>query len=152
MGLCGAALPSMECSQPDNGHAHIVYGLEVPVCTSEAARLAPLRYLSAVYTAMAERMGADKSYAGLLTHNPTHKHWRTYWGRRQPYDLGELADYLELSPYSDHFKPSAEVLETANQDVFAYGRNCTMFDRLRKWAYTAIREHRGGKVTGEQHS
>lgn len=148
----GLPYPTWSAVNPDNGHAHIVYGLEVAVCTSEAARIAPLRYLSAVYTAMAERMGADKSYAGLLTHNPTHKHWRTYWGRRQPYDLGELADYLELPPYSDHFKPGAEALEAANQDVFAYGRNCTMFDQLRAWAYTAVREYRGGKITAWRES
>lgn len=142
--FAGLPYPTWSVVNPENGHAHIVYGLEVPVCTSEAARLAPLRYLAAVYSALAERMGADKGYAGLLTHNPIHKQWRTYWGRRQPYSLGELADYLDLPPYSDHFKKDTQ--NAANQDVFAYGRNCTLFDQLRAWAYVAVREHRGNKV------
>lgn len=142
--FAGLPYPTWSVVNPENGHAHIVYGLEVPVCTSEAARLAPLRYLAAVYSALAERMGADKGYAGLLTHNPTHKQWRTYWGRRQPYSLGELADYLDLPPYSDHFKKDAQ--NAANQDVFAYGRNCTLFDQLRAWAYVAVRDYRGNKV------
>lgn len=146
--FAGLPYPTWSAVNPENGHAHIVYGLEVPVCTSEAARLAPLRYLAAVYSAMAERIGADKSYAGLLTHNPTHKQWRTYWGRREPYSLGELADCLDLSPYNDHFKTSnTSALDAANQDIFAYGRNCTLFDQLRAWAYVAVREHRGNKVS-----
>lgn len=146
--FAGLPYPTWSAVNPENGHAHIVYGLEMPVCTSEAARLAPLRYLAAVYTDIAERMSADKSYAGLLTHNPIHKQWRTYWGRREPYSLGELADYLDLPPYSDHFKPSnTAALDAANQDIFAYGRNCTLFDQLRAWAYVSAREYRGGKVS-----
>ena len=48
----GLPYPTWSVVNPENGHAHIVYGLEVPVCTSEAARLAPLRYLAAVYSAL----------------------------------------------------------------------------------------------------
>lgn len=146
--FAGLPYPTWSVVNPENGHAHIVYGLEIPVCTSEAARTAPLRYLAAVYTTLAERMDADKSYAGLLTHNPIHKQWRTYWGRREPYSLGELADYLDLPPYSDHFKTSnTAALDATNQDIFAYGRNCTLFDQLRAWAYVSVREYRSGKVS-----
>src|SRR5699024_7580687 len=30
------------------------------------------------------------------------------------------------------------------QEVLGLGRNCAMFDTVRKWAYKAIRAHRGG--------
>src|SRR5690606_21343451 len=30
------------------------------------------------------------------------------------------------------------------QEVSGLGRNCTLFDTVRKWAYTAVRAHRGG--------
>jgi len=91
---------------------------------------------------MAGRLKADRGYAGLLTHNPIHKHWNTYWGTPCLYDLGELAEYLELEPLQNH-----QVSMQQPDLDFAYGRNCALFDKLRLWAYVAIREYRDKKVT-----
>lgn len=134
-------VPNWSAVNPENGHAHLVYGLEFPVCTSDAARIAPLRYLAAVYEAMARRLQADKGYAGLLTHNPVHKRWRTYWGTSCLYELGELAEYLELEPLQNSKTPMQPDFD------FAYGRNCALFDKLRLWAYVAIRDYRDKTVS-----
>lgn len=139
---CGFPPPTWVTINPENGHAHIVYGLKVAVCTSVNARIAPMRYLAAVYKAMAEKMDADKDYAGVLTHNPLHPQWRT-WVVCQSntlYELGELADYVDLPPYSDHFKAKQE----SEQENYAIGRNVSLFDRVRFWAYKAIRHYRSG--------
>lgn len=144
---CGLPPPTWVTINPENGHAHIVYGLKTAVYTGENARIAPMRYLAVVYQAMAKKMGADKGYAGVLTHNPMHPQWRT-WVVSQSntlYELGELADYVDLPPYSDHFRP--EKATAANQDDYALGRNCTVFEKLRVWAYEAIREYRSGRRT-----
>ena len=132
----GLPLPTWCAVNPENGHAHIVYALSIPVKTAEASNLKALRYLAAVYDAMASKMQADKQYSGLLTKNPTHKQWRTYWGCRTPYELGELAEYIDLK----------NITPSADSDQCGYGRNCTLFDSLRKWAYVAVRQYRGDKV------
>ena len=133
----GLPLPTWCAVNPENGHAHIVYALSIPVKTAEASNLKALRYLAAVYDAMASKMQADKQYSGLLTKNPTHKQWRTYWGCRTPYELGELAEYIDLK----------NITPSADSDQCGYGRNCTLFDSLRKWAYVAVRQYRGDKIT-----
>ena len=48
-----------------------------------------------------------------------------------PYSLGELSDYVDLSLFNDKRRRLPEV---------GLGRNCTLFDRSRAWAYTARRK------------
>ncbi|PAV08848.1 hypothetical protein CBG25_03660 [Arsenophonus sp. ENCA] len=52
----------------------------------------------------------------------------TQW-RHEPYTLDELADYLDLSAANAPFIES----------TYGLGRNCTIFEKTRKWAYRAIR-------------
>ncbi|WP_418015396.1 replication initiation protein [Photobacterium damselae] len=53
----------------------------MPYPTSELAHLAPIKYAAAVQSAFRARLKADTGYAGLLTKNPLHNHWKTvYWG------------------------------------------------------------------------
>ena len=55
-------------STKTNGHAHLVYGLRVPVLTSSMeARQAPLRYLNAVEAAFRAKLDSDDGYSGLIT-------------------------------------------------------------------------------------
>ena len=68
---------------PQNGHAHLIYGLDVPVRTAPDAKSAPLRYAAAVDCALRAVLGADEDYAGLICKNPLHPHWRvTEWEPR----------------------------------------------------------------------
>ncbi|WP_179995846.1 helix-turn-helix domain-containing protein, partial [Acinetobacter sp. YH16053] len=59
----------------------------------------------------------------------------TFWSE-QAYTLDYLADFVELPKKL-----------SKKQEVSGLGRNCTMFDTVRKWAYKAIRAHRGGIYT-----
>lgn len=89
----------------------------------------PLRYLSQVRLAMAQKLGADPSYNGLLTKNPYSSHWKTIW-YGQMYSLGELEEYIPGS-LSD-FKKSTL---SKNTEKDGQGRNVAIFDRVRHWAY-----------------
>ena len=79
---------------------------------------------------MAEKVGADAGYAGVLSSQPhelgAHRgsgaELRTTWGRREPYELGELA---EVIPFGWR-KP--KVPRTA------VGRNSAVFESLMAWA------------------
>uniref|UniRef100_D5X778 Plasmid replicase n=1 Tax=Thiomonas intermedia (strain K12) TaxID=75379 RepID=D5X778_THIK1 len=140
--------PAVAIGNPHNGHAHLLWGLEAPVATGDAARAAPLRYLAAIEGAMLAKMlphGADPGFAGLIVKNPAHEKWRTHWGPPHLYGLGELAEWLDL----DKFKPKRALLKEI--EGYGVGRNVSLFNALGpegKWAYTAVRRYRG-KPFGE---
>ncbi len=118
--------PTIAISNPENGHAHLYYGLSVPVCKSFAARSHPIRYAAALEAAYREKLGADFRYGGLVAKNPFHRYWRTTWCPRL-YELGELAEYVELKK-----------LPAASVEAAGLGRNCTLFETLRNWSYRAV--------------
>lgn len=124
--LLNVPTPSYVLLNRANGHCHLAYELEVGVATHEAARTAPLRYLAAVEYALCEALGGDVGYAGYLYKSPFSPEWELLEGRRQPYSLGELSDYLAL-PRSIPKKPIEQ----------GFGRNCSLFHELRTWAYSA---------------
>ena len=135
--------PAVGVGNPLNGHAHLLWGLDAPVCTSEAARAAPLRYLAAIEGEMLAKLmpyGADPGFAGLIVKNPAHDQWRTHWGPPKLYSLGELGEWLDL----DKFKPKRAILKEI--EGYGVGRNVSIFNALGpegKWAYSAVRRYRG---------
>ena len=74
-----------------------MYGLNIPIKTADPEHIKALRYFAAVYDAMTFALKADPNYSGLLTKNPTHANWRTYWGSKAAYELSELAEYVSLT-------------------------------------------------------
>mgnify|MGYP000860399113 CR=1 FL=1 len=128
---CNVAPPNYAAINPKNGHAHLVYKLAEPVATSEHGRLAPLRYLAAIERGYRIELGADAGYSGLVTRNPYKT--RTLCIHKHEYDLFELSDWLkrDLGEYAEQ--------ETV---VAGLGRNVTLFDTTRVWAYKAIRFYR----------
>lgn len=125
--------PAWAAINKENAHAHIAWGLSAAVLTGDGARDAPLRYLCAVESAYRDKLQADPGYSGLITKNPLHPLWRVLRGTTHLYDLAELSEYVDL----DRHKPKRGKVEE-----IGLGRNCTLFDWLRQWAYVAVRRHR----------
>lgn len=126
--------PAWSAVNPENGHAHIAWGLSAPVLAGEGARDAPLRYLCAVESAYRAALDADPGYSGLITKNPLHPLWRVFQGTVHLYELEDLAEYVDLRAHTPkRGSAPAEI---------GLGRNCTLFDWLRHWAYVAVRRHR----------
>jgi len=122
--------PYWTSKNPENGHAHIAYRLKVPFCTSDIAHSEPIRYAAAIQSAMTERLKADRGFAGLLTKNPLHPHWKNEFWTEYEYTLDELADFLDLKGHP-----------LRGSETSGLGRNCELFDNTRQWAYRAIREY-----------
>lgn len=115
-------------------HGHLVWGLSAPVLVdSPDLRQGPLRYLCAVEHAMRERLDADQGYAGLMTKNPAHSQWKVFRGPKEHYELGDLAGWLDLPNFIPKRKP----------EEIGLGRNVSLFDWLRKLAYTQIKGYKG---------
>lgn len=122
--------PTWIAKNRQNGHAHIGYMLLAPVCTTHRAKQNVIEYLAKIEQAYSLALGADRGYSGLITKNPCHEEWETHIFDVQPYELGYLADFVEL-----------QELKTDLREVSGLGRNCAMFDTVRYWAYKAIRAH-----------
>ena len=124
--------PTWIAKNKKNGHCHVCYELKTPVCKTANAKLEPLRYLASIEYTYAKKLGADLRYSGLLTKNPVDRDWEVTLLNPRPFELGELADYVDLET-----KPKKT--ENEKNEVSGLGRNCMMFDVVRKWAYKAIR-------------
>ena len=122
--------PNLVIENPENKHAHLLYGLEIPVYTSPGAHQKPLRYAAAIDYSLAKKLGADMGYSGLIVKNPLNtKAWHVWEVEEQLYDLDWLADYLDLERYWDRRRKLPD---------YGLGRNCTLFEHLRRWSYRAI--------------
>lgn len=126
----GMQPPHFAVTNPKNGHAHLWYKLGIPVCKTENARLSPLRYLSSVEYSYTKWLCADENYAGLISKNPLNPVHGLIVFRplHKPYTLNELCP--------DPMTPTKVAL------VQGLGRNVSLFDSARKWAYEAVRSVR----------
>lgn len=123
--------PNLIVTNPKNGHAHYLYALVTPVRTAPDGSLRALRYAASVERGLREKLSADAGYTGLITKNPVHDDWRCASATSHVYELSELAEYVDLST-----PPRA----ANDEDYAGLGRNCDLFERLRKWSYRAIRQ------------
>ena len=108
------------------GGVHLVWTLANPVHRGESALEAPLKRYARISEYYAAVLRADAGYTGVLTHNPMEEAqlagFATHWGRREPYPLGELAEFIPRG----WRKP--RVSRTA------VGRNCDVFAHCMRWA------------------
>lgn len=128
----GLPPPTWIAATPGTPKGHIAYALAAPVCTSDAARMGPLRYLAALEQAYCLALNGDRGYAGLLTKNPVHQSaWDVSWVEPRPYTLGDLAKHVQLAAGPGK-GPAVEPV--------GVGRKVHTFDSVRQWAYGAIRD------------
>jgi hypothetical protein len=132
----GLPLPNIWIQNPENRHAHLLYSLGVPVHLNPNSSPKAQRFLASIDVAMTHKLDADAGYAGLVCKNPMHKHWNTLALNDDSYDLSYLSEFVDLSFANDLRK---------NLPAIGLGRNVTLFDRTREWAYKAIRSHRGDR-------
>jgi hypothetical protein len=92
----------------------------------------PQLYIKDIKSAYISKMSADAAYNGILTKNPIHNSWAciAYEGSlAKAYTLGELARGIDLA---GHRKTKARLREVIE------GRNCSLFESLRPWAYQNV--------------
>ncbi|MFI5808342.1 replication initiation protein [Streptomyces sp. NPDC051561] len=136
-------LPNAVVENPVNGHAHAVWALAEAVTRTEYARRKPLAYAAAVTEGLRRAMDGDAAYSGLMTKNPLHTDWSTEWLHGDLHTLGGLEEAL-----GSHMPP-ARWRETKRfrTNVTGLGRNCSIFETARTWAYREVRHHFGSPDT-----
>jgi hypothetical protein len=132
------APPNLVVINPDNRHAHYLYGIAAGISTTNAAREKPMRLLSAIYEGYRHALDADPDFRQLICKNPLHQHWSTELLRTDLYDLHELAEYVDLN------EADKRIRKTPKKHRHGLGRNCSLFDSLRSWAYRWVNDYRDG--------
>jgi len=130
-------IPNVIVENPDNGHAHAIWQLTAPVARTEYARRKPVAFATAVTEGLRRAVDGDAGYSGLITKNPLHGSWDGVQTRVKPYTLEELRDGLGAH------MPPPKWLTTQRKNPVGLGRNCTIFETARFWAYREIRNHWG---------
>lgn len=125
-------IPSFITKSPESGRCHYGYMLNAPISSTEKSRQKPVKFARAVYFNMATRLGADLSYAGLITKNPMNSHWSPFWSGADLYELNDLADCFD----------DLEDPKKRENTEFAFGRNVEIFDTQRKWAYKNVLKYK----------
>lgn len=132
-------MPTAVVENPSNGHAHVVWALAEPVTRTEYAHRKPIAYAAAVTEGLRRAVDGDKGYNGLLTKNPTHEGWSTHWIGPHLRSLDELAHGL-----GDFMPPHGWRRTKSRRDnPVGLGRNCSLFETARHWAYREVRHHWG---------
>lgn len=134
-------LPNAVVENVHNGHAHAVWALREPVTRTEYARRKPLAYAAAVTEGLRRAVNGDQAYSGLMTKNPVHSEWATHWLGSELRSLDELASKLDTMP-----PPRWRETKRYRANVAGLGRNCSLFETARTWAYREIRHHWGDPV------
>jgi hypothetical protein len=121
----------MAVMNQENGHCHLLYGLDIPVHKNFSSNTAPLKFAADIERALIFTLESDPSYANFLCKNPLSKKWIVYFYQRFLYSLDWLADCLNLKRFK---------VPKNNPALSGLGRNCSLFDTVRPWAYSKIRD------------
>ncbi len=120
-------------AQSPSGRAHLGWWLAAPVCRTDSARLQPLRFAQRIEAGLRTSVSGDFAYGGQLTKNPIHASWETIYGPAQAYELRDLATIH-----------TPRQMPRLPERAAGLGRNVTMFDTARTWAYPQWWHHRHG--------
>jgi len=116
------------------GWGHIAYSLATPIHLNDDSKRKPIRYAASIEAAFRKKMRADQGYAGLVMKNPLSSNWQTTWIHNNGFDLPELHDYVDLEApvYFNAVK---------HEEDYGLGRNCNLFENLRRWSYKNLRHY-----------
>ena len=131
------APPNIVVISPTTNHSHYLYGIAAGVSTTSASRDKPRRLLSAIDEAYRHGLDADPGFAQLICKNPLNSHWRVELLRPDLYELCELAEYVDLDAADKRIR------KTPRTHRKGVGRNCSLFDSLRTWAYKWVGDYSG---------
>ena len=134
-------IPNIVMVNPANKHSHIGYVLANPVPLYDWTPASQRLLLKVVQDGLTAGWEADSGYAHLISKNPFSDRWLTYVMREDPYSLVELRRYVDDDLAQSIAHPKAVSALTSREAYKALGRNCSLFEDVRHWAYKEVHKH-----------
>lgn len=131
-------MPTAIVENPLNGHAHAIWALATPFPRTEYGSRKATAYAAAVTEGLRRAVDGDQGYSGLITKNPLHGHWATEWLQGGTYTLEELESRLEGRMPAPEWRSR----KSYQPQIAGLGRNCSIFETARTWAYPKVRDYR----------
>lgn len=120
--------PTIITINPINTYSHYKYELNTPVYYTENARRRPQLFYENVDMSLTTILRGDRDYVGKFAKNPLSNHWKVI-KHNVSYDLEQFKDYIDIAGH----KVGRKFV-----DVLLGGRNVSLFNTLRFWAYAAV--------------
>ena len=123
-----------------SGNCQYFYLLKTPVAYHENARKRIQQYYETIEQALCHVLEGDPRYHSNMARNPLHVSHQVIVSNT-PYTLGMLETYFDRDEYPqgiNSFLPGRSQTHVAENGTDSLGRNCTLFDTVRLWAYGAI--------------
>lgn len=133
----GLPPPTFIVVNPKNSHCHYLWQLRTPVIYTEGGRRKPQQFYENVDCSLTRSLpGADPAYVGKFIKNPLSSFWKTI-RHNVEYDLEDFKDYhIDTTP----------IRKRQNLVWDALGRNNTLFNNLRFWAYAKVKFYLNNRV------
>ena len=125
--------PSIITINPKNTHCHYLWEIKTPVIYTENGRVKPQQYFENTDLALTTILNADKGYTGYITKNPIHNTWKIIT-HHTSYEIEDFGEYIDVFSHKKQRKCKS-IAESGE------GRNVTLFNILREWAYVRVKQH-----------
>lgn len=130
--------PHLTMVKPENGHLHAVWQIAEPVAFSERSRHKPRQAYRDLQAQITCLYGADSGFSGFMVKTPFHPQWQTLQHDAPPYSMAELFEAMPAGiPAQARLK---------RQEAHGEGRNHTLFEIGRLWAYGQVKRARRNGV------
>lgn len=139
--------PNIIIINPRNKHFHMVYLLSDQnfICRSENARLKDILIYQSIYRELCKRLQADSRYVQKIMKNPFHNYWNTKVIHEDTYTFEDFAKYIDLKSIANFESSPIRSDESLTRE--SEGRNCTVFERTRFYAYSCLKNFNFGAST-----
>lgn len=132
----GLPAPNWIVRDKNKNTSHLIYVLENFITKDYEKFGKNLAYFAKIQQAYTKLLNGDPNYVGLIMKNPNHQHWAaTNTNPFYFYTLNELADYVDLPT------------KIIKKNAIGEGRNCYLFDTVRKWAYREVLFYKANQAT-----
>ncbi len=111
-------------------------------CQPQVRASKPYKYLKAIESAFDAKYGCDPHFARHIHRNPFYWAADVDWRHDHTHTLSELADVVELGKTR---------VRAGSRQIGAVGRNVTLFNELRHWAYKNALEARTEMIFDDWH-
>lgn len=137
-------VPNLIIINPKNQHCHMVYLLDYSnfICRSENGRLKDILIYQAIYNELCTKLNADPRYVQKIMKNPFHNSWNTQVLHDDTYTFEDFAKYVDFKSIKSFEGSVARSEESFMREQ--EGRNCTVFERTRFYAYAVLKSFNFG--------